>query len=196
MERLRALAPAAYLVALLLVAIPLSEVVVSTLPAHPGTAHWRFGAAGMLSRALMTPLLGLLLAAGLAIALGHRRTLRTLTLLAVLGAAALLLLLPLFGLDALEVRARIQPAARGAFGLAAVQAAGKIVLAAVGLLLLARGGWRAGREAAEQEAGRRRAASPLLFTRPSAAPPVAAVGAGEAPPAEEASPAEEGPTES
>lgn len=176
MRQLRALAPAAYVVALLLVTIPFSEVVVSALPARPGDASWRFGAVGMLSRALMTPLLGMLLAAALAVVLGHLRTLRTLTLLAVIGAAALLLLLPLFGLDALEVRARVQPAARLAFGLAAAQAVGKIVLAAVGLLLLARGGRRASRAAAEAGASRRDAEGPGLLRRPGA--PAAAAGEG------------------
>lgn len=166
MERLRSLAPSAYLVALLLVLVPLSEVVLSAQPVRLGDANWRFGAVGFLSRALMTSVLGLLLAAGVALACRQRRTLRTLSVLALLGAILLLLVLPLFGLDTVEVRSRIQPQARAALLAAAVLAVGKILASAAALLLLARGGWRASRRAAREEE-KQRAESPILIRQPA-----------------------------
>lgn len=91
----RALVLAGYLIAAMLVLIPLSEVLMAGLPLRPASVTWRFTAGQTFSRALMTPLLGLLLALGIALAFRHKRG------VLVLGAAS-----AAFGLLALTVAAR------------------------------------------------------------------------------------------
>ena len=81
------------------------------------------------------------------------------------------LALPLFGLDTVEARSRIQPQARAALLAAGGVAVGKILASAAALLLLARGGWRASRRAA-REAETQRAEGPIHIRPP--APPAAA----------------------
>ena len=54
-----------YLLSLYLITTPMVETVAAIYPISLGEPAWRFGAAGLLSQALMTPLLGLLIALGL-----------------------------------------------------------------------------------------------------------------------------------
>jgi hypothetical protein len=139
----RALVAALYSIAFMLMLIPLSEAALSVWPMRAGTASWRYGATGLVSRALMTPLLGLAIASGAAIALDHRRMLRTLAVAAALGTLLLVSASGLFALDALEVHNRVRLDARSAFYAATLQATAKIAAAITVLALVAIGGWRA-----------------------------------------------------
>ena len=135
MEAFRRLTVPACILALALVVIPLADTAAGLWPLQPANPHWRFGAFGVLSRALLLPALGAMLLLGLS--LGHRR--RRLLLGVVFGATALLMCagLGLFALDALEVRAAVRPELLRTFDAAAALAVLRHTTAAVLLLGLA-----------------------------------------------------------
>jgi len=135
--------PGVYGVAFLLIVVPLTDSVLGVLPLRLGQAAWRFGSLGLLSRALMTPLLGLAVAMVMAAYLGQRRTLRSLSVFAFLAAAAALGAVILFALDALQTRATVRPDVTHTFDKASVEALLKYLLDALVAGLLGLGGWRA-----------------------------------------------------
>jgi len=49
-----------YLVAFSLLVIPPIDALMQTMPAHPSEPRWRWGAFGLLSNAMMIPMIGLL----------------------------------------------------------------------------------------------------------------------------------------
>lgn len=171
------MAVAAYLVAAGLIVVPLAETFLSVWPLHPGTVSWRFGAAGLLSRGLLTSLLGFMLAVGLAAFLGHRRTLR---LLAALSGFGFLLLVPavmLLALDAMQLKHSVRPQVSTGYDLAAIGAIMKMFLACVVTALVAIGGWKMSRRAK-----RAPAAAPPLAYRPRKAEPTRSQPSSSAPP--------------
>jgi hypothetical protein len=76
---------------------------------------WRFGAVGLLVRAIMTPLVGLAVVFGTAVLLEHRRVLRLVSVLSWVGAATLVVLMGVFGLDLVEFRGLVRPESSLAF---------------------------------------------------------------------------------
>lgn len=142
---MRALTAAGYGVALSMVVIPLGDTLVNLLPARLYEPQWRFGAVGMASSGLLTPLFGLALATYVALAARHRRTLRVLSLLAGTGFLLLLLAAANFVLDAFQTRPNVVPEARARFYAASAQALAKMGLIGCVTLLLAIGAWRADR---------------------------------------------------
>jgi hypothetical protein len=138
----RAVIAGAYAVALLLVLVPLSEMTLRVWPLRMAEPSWRFGAVGLFSNALMTPLLGLTFAGMLAYIYGHRVTIRTLAVL--LGVSGLVITgaIGMFVLDALQMRASVVPEAKLAFDVASAQALMKLGVFALISFVLAFGGWR------------------------------------------------------
>lgn len=160
----RQLTVVAYLVAALMLIIPVLEVVLSVWPLRVGETSWRFGTVGLLSQALLTPLLGALVLVLLAVTLGHRRTLATVSVVAALLALALLVVIPIFGLDAIQMRTRVRTDAHRAFDLSSVLATIKLTAAFVVSLLLAIGSWKM-RKAVMRRAPSAGAEAPLLAAR-------------------------------
>ncbi|HET9983616.1 MAG TPA: hypothetical protein VFQ38_08510 [Longimicrobiales bacterium] len=146
------------MMAAILVVFPAAEAMLSLMPWQLGVTAWRFGAAGLLSRALMTPMLGLLMLAGLAVLLEHRRFLRVLSVASLVVAVALIVVLGTFLLDALQMRGQIRPDLKKPFDVASLQAAAKFAVSAVWLGLLAVGGLRAARRGRTERRGERRSA--------------------------------------
>jgi hypothetical protein len=124
----RRLAPCLYLVAFILIVLPLFDAAMSTVPFRPGNVQWRFGAIGLLSSTLLTPGLGSLLAVVTAVTLQHVLVQRILAILSWVAAAAVLALLVLFTLDALQTRPMVRPEMRMAYIVASTTAAGKLLL--------------------------------------------------------------------
>ncbi len=141
----RALVFVFYAICTLLVLVPLLETIVSVSPLSPSQVAWRFGAAGLFSRALMTPLLGLTLLAVLGLLFNHRGTLLTVAGLCAFGALCLVVAQILFILDALQMRGQVRPDARTAFDMATLLAVLKIAVAFVVCVGLAIGGWKTAR---------------------------------------------------
>lgn len=158
---------ATYLVAVLLVAIPWTDTLARVLPARADEVAWRFGALGLSSRALMTPLLGLVLIAGTAVARGHRRVLRALAVVAGLAAATCTVAAGIFALDSLQMRGQVDPEIVQEFDISTVPALVKMVLVAVTLVPLSVGAWKsADAVGAGRRAGWGRDQRPPIAMRP------------------------------
>ncbi len=130
-------------VALLLIASPLADLVAALLPMRPGEVSWRFGAYGLLTNSLVTPILGLAIILVLS---GLRQRKRAAALTGAVCAALALLLIggfALFVLDYLQLRQAVGVAARGPYDSAAFKAMVVAVLEAGVLLSMAVAGFRA-----------------------------------------------------
>lgn len=149
----RPLITVVYTVAALMIVVPLLEVVLSVWPLRYGQTSWRFGSIGLMSQALMTPLLGMVLLVGTAVALGHRRTLLAISVFTLLIALILLVIVPTFALDAIQMRAQVRPTAHRAFDFSALLASIKLSLTLAITLLVAVGAWKAQRQMARRTPG-------------------------------------------
>ncbi len=141
-----------YFFAFLLVFWPVADFVTNTVPLQFGNPQWRYGFAGLMAGYLNTPLLGLVLAIGLALWQRHGGVLRFLAVIQVLGALVLLLVMAMFALDVVQVRAGRPPASLPSFIAGAVISEGKHFTSVVALLLLGIGSWKSVPRQAESRA--------------------------------------------
>jgi hypothetical protein len=154
MSQPRQLSAPAYLTALTLVLLPLVDGFLQVLPIRVHDPRWRFGTFGLMSNALMIPLLGLFVALAAAVAFDHRRFQRVLGVVAFVTALVVLVLLAVFGLDALQVRSQIKPPAQFAFNVAGIMATAKSLLAIVGLVAVGVAGFRGVKPSRETKVAR------------------------------------------
>jgi len=161
-----------YVLAGYLILAPLAEYLAAVWPIRLGYAGWRLGAAGLGSRSLMTPLLGLLLAVVLAVHCGHWILARLLAVASAVAGIIALVAIPVLTLDALDIKAGVAAGPRGlvtAFDLATVGAL-LVLMATVAITFaLARGAW-VGTGAAAWDArhnGNRTAVSSRIYFRAS-----------------------------
>jgi hypothetical protein len=124
----RQLAAPAYLVAFALIVIPPLDALMQVIPFRLHDPRWRFGAFGLLSNAMMIPVTGLLIAFVVSTLFEHRVLQRTLGMLSLAVATATVGVLIVFGLDALQVRQQVPPAAQLAFRVASTTAVTKSIL--------------------------------------------------------------------
>jgi hypothetical protein len=132
------LAPCLYLLAFILILVPLVDAAVSITPFHVRNVQWRFGAIGLFTNTLLTPGVGFTLAVVTAALLQHFRTQRVLSILAWISVVVLLGLLVVFALDALQTRAMVRPEMMRPFVLASTVAACKLVLWTIAFIVFAR----------------------------------------------------------
>lgn len=145
MTEQRRLAVPSYLVAAMLIAIPAFDAMMSVAPPHFGDPHWRYGAFGLLSNALMIPAAGVLILLVTASTVEHRVTLRVVGVASWVIAIVALLGLVLFALDALQTRAAVVPAMILSFRVATITAAAKMIVGVVAFAAFGRAGWHGGR---------------------------------------------------
>jgi hypothetical protein len=141
----RRLAVPSYLVAAMLIAIPAFDAMMSVAPPHFGDPHWRYGAFGLLSNALMIPAAGVLIVLATAWTLEHRVTLRVVGVASWVVAIVALLGLVMFALDALQTRAAVVPAMVLSFRVATITATVKMIVGVVAFVAFGRAGWYGGR---------------------------------------------------
>lgn len=134
MAQQRQIAPAAYLVALAFLLIPPFDALMQVLPFRIHDPKWRFGFFGLASNALMLPMAGLLIAFMVTVVFEHRRFQKVLGILSTVAAVALIIALGIFALDALQVRAEVNPARILAFKVASLTAALKAILGIITLV--------------------------------------------------------------
>lgn len=158
----RPLAWSCYAIGVLLVLAPLADLVAGLGAATPGGVPWRFGAIGLLSGALVIPMLGLGLCFAGAVILEHRLVLRLLSVLGVVLLLVIGVLLGLFALDTLQVRLQVPQEAKRAFDLAALKAAGTLLLEVMVLAVLAVNTHRAAAALAGRAHARKRDGTPLV----------------------------------
>lgn len=132
---LKRLATAGYVLVALLWFIPLIDFVGNVWPLRPGDTQWRFGSEGLLAGFLLTPFLGLALAAALAAWRENAGTMRFLGWMAGLAALALIVICGDFALNAVQIRSTIQPPTVHRFDLGAAKAVVEYGLVAVGLVV-------------------------------------------------------------
>src|SRR5688500_11437285 len=133
MDRYPKLVWPTYLVAFMLIAIPLFDASMSVYPFGLGNEQWRFGAIGLFSNAFMIPATGLLIALVTALVFGHFTFLRMLGILCLVGAVFVFLLILLFTLDSVQARLIITPQAKFSFVVASFTAGAKMILAVLTL---------------------------------------------------------------
>lgn len=134
-----------YLVALFLVAAPVTDLILRVSPMTPSSVEWRYGVTGFISLSLEAPLIGLFLALVVAGVLRHDRTVKALGVLALLGSVTLVALGGVFALDAQQMRSMLNPAIMQSFQISALLALTKYGLAAILVGLMGWVGLRLGR---------------------------------------------------
>jgi hypothetical protein len=137
-----ALAGPLYLVAGLLVVMPLIDFAMSIGPAQFTSLQWRFASVGLLSGYTLMPLLGLAMALGLAVLTRQRVAQRVLIALCLTLAVVILLIAVGFLLDVLQLRTTVPADGRPAFESASMRALVKHLLVGCAFWYL---GWRARR---------------------------------------------------
>ena len=142
MRSTRHLALPVYSVGALLVFLPLIDFVLSVFPIRVHEAQWRFGAEGLLSRALLTPILGLLIWFLLASFLEQRGVLRLIAGFCSLIDVILAVVIVSFSLDALQVRGQYPADAKVAFIFTAVMALVKHTSFFLASLAMGMASWR------------------------------------------------------
>jgi|SRR5688572_3649480 hypothetical protein len=118
MSTARPLVLAGYPVAALLVVTSLADVLPKILPFQLGNQDWRFGAMGLAFNALVTPLLGLAIAAAVALLAGHRGVLLMVSVLFLLLAGFVAIGGTTFLLDSGKVTANLGAEASRSFRVA------------------------------------------------------------------------------
>ncbi len=159
---LRPLAWSLYAIGLLIFLAPLGDLAAGVGSLNPGAGPWRFGVAGLLSGALVLPIVGLGLWFAAAVLLEHRTFLRVLSLLTGILFLVVGVTLVMFALDTFQVRVQVRQDAKRAFDLAAGKAAVTFLLEAVVLAVLTVNLHRAAQAVASTRHHRRAEASPLL----------------------------------
>lgn len=131
-----------YFFTFILVFWPAADLITNTWPIQLGRLQWRYGFMGLLAGFLHTPILGLALAMVLAYAMAHRRILRLLSAVNLLGAFVLLAVLLFFALDVVQIRNTVPAERLPSFQAGALIAELKHLTSFVVLTLLGIGGWR------------------------------------------------------
>jgi hypothetical protein len=164
---IRSLLWSGYAIAIILIAFPVADLVTNIWPPRFAELQWRFGAVGLLSGFVLTPILGIVGLMAMAIALGHRRVLRAVAgldlALAVAGFATLIL----FALDWLQMRSTVNDDVVHSMDVGSLKAIAKHLLSALTLGWLGAAGWRAGRPGPGVEENR--SGTPLV--RATGSPP-------------------------
>jgi hypothetical protein len=138
-----------YCVAILLPCLSAFDYLVTIWPMQPSEPRWRFGAMGLLSGFILTPLLGAALAIVVANSRRHFAALRAIGVVCLVLAAILCVAWAGFGLDAIELRKGAVPDARRGGDLGAVKAILKLGAAIGAAAWLGVGALRQGRVPAE-----------------------------------------------
>lgn len=119
---LRKISSGLYLIAALLIVVPIIDFVTSIFPYLPSSTKWRFASSSLFAGFLLTPLLGVALAMLVAGLMNHRSVLRWIGILSFLVALALLAISALLALDVVELRATAEQDVRMAVVLSGARA--------------------------------------------------------------------------
>ena len=142
-----------YFLLFLLFLWPATDYLTTVWAPRLGEVEWRYGAIGLLTAHLLTPVLAMGLAMVVAFALRHRGALKALSVLSLVGALILIVAMGFFALDVMQLRNVRPPESLPSFQAGALIAELKHFTAFIALTLLGLGGWStAGRLADADEA--------------------------------------------
>jgi hypothetical protein len=168
MNRYRYISWPVYLVAAMLVLLPVAEFVISVWPIQASVVRWRFGAVGLFSGALMVPILGIFIAYAAALLLEHRAVQRAISVLSGVMVLVLVVAAAGFVLDALQMRGQVRSEALRAFDAASAMGLAKMSLAMFTMLSLSVSGWRSARVGAPEKRARKNRVTAPVMARPAA----------------------------
>jgi hypothetical protein len=138
MSDLRRIAAPAYVVAVVLILLPLAEVLASTSPWRLFDARWRFGFFGVISNALLLPATGLFIAFVAATLFNQKTVRRIIGFIAAVAALICSIGLAVFVLDALQTRAAVRPEMQSNFSTAAIAAGARVIVSLIVCAVIAR----------------------------------------------------------
>jgi hypothetical protein len=164
---MRRIAVALYLIAALFLLTPVLDFVASVWPLRIHDIQWRFATGGLLSGYLLTPLLGLLLAMIAAALVEHRGVQRSLGVLSIVVAVALIGIMGVFTLDVLQLRGDVNPQLKGSYQLASSKALIKYVSSLVAFVWMAIISFRISAKPALAKAGKQLEADPIFVVQQS-----------------------------
>jgi hypothetical protein len=128
------------MMAAIMIIVPITETGLSMLPFRFGEVSWRFGASGLFSRSLLTPIIGLLLVLVTAVSVEHLKVQRVAGVVALIASLLAFGMLCLFVLDTVQLRTQAPPDRRAAMLFAAGEAVSKLGLFTIVLAFMARSG--------------------------------------------------------
>lgn len=156
-----------YFLLFLLFLWPATDYLTTVWAPRLGEVEWRYGAIGLLTAHLLTPVLAMGLAMVVAFALRHRTTLKALSVLSLVGALILIVAMAFFALDVMQLRNVRPPESLPSFQAGALIAELKHFTAFIALTLLGLGGWStAGRLRDANEAAEKPKRGPDLVKKP------------------------------
>ncbi len=132
----------AYLVSLAIIVIPIVDALVSLFPWRFGNSPWRFGAVGLISNALLLPVVGLLVLFVVGWIREQRGLTRAIGIFGFVASALCVIAQVAFVLDSLQTRAQVSAEMRLSFNVASITAALKTLLAGVTFFVFGIAGWR------------------------------------------------------
>ena len=148
-----------YLVAVLLVALPLVQGLMQIWPLQLTNIQWRFGAANALSGILLLPVMGLSLLLVMARGLGSTVLARMVGIVASLFTVSLLASLVVFGLDAQQLKTIVSSQMSAAFNVTTIRVGMLTVVFIVAYAFIALMGFMALPGSAANRPAAKRAAS-------------------------------------
>ncbi len=158
----RPLLKAIYPMGALLVVAAVLDPVVRTYPFQPTVLSWRFGAVGLFSDSMVGVLFGLgWLVAGAAI-LQQRRALQLLSALTLAFGIGLAVIIGVFSLDALQIRAGAAPGFKPALDASVMKALLMMGLTVPVAIVAGVAGWKSSKQSLATAAAPRRATAMLL----------------------------------
>jgi hypothetical protein len=119
----RSIVWAIYAVALVLLVSPLADLMGAVLPPRMGEVSWRFGAFGLTTGALVSPILGLAMLKVAGVLLEHRTVVRVVAVIDLILMLILLGGLAFFALDFVQLRATLAASSLGQYDMAGFKAA-------------------------------------------------------------------------
>jgi hypothetical protein len=158
-----------YLLALLMIIVPLFDGVMSVWPLQLSEERWRFGAVGAISNLTLIPLLGFLIALFIAAALDHRRVRRILGWVCAILAVLLAAVVVVFILDFFQTRAMVRPQYKHPMTVATITSLFKQVLTVITLVLLSGVGLSGPKGAGRKAKSKEHAPPPSLIPLPGSA---------------------------
>lgn len=164
---MRRLAVALYLIAALFLLTPVLDFVASVWPLRIHDIQWRFATGGLLSGYLLTPLLGVLLAMIAAALLEHRVVQRSLAIVSIVVAVALVGVMGVFTLDVLQLRGDVNPQLKSSYQLASSKALIKYVSSLVAFVWMSVIGFRISARLVPVKGGKQMEADPIFVVQQS-----------------------------
>ncbi len=151
---IRPFASSLYLVAALVVVLPMIDLVLTFWPFAPGSAEWRYGAVGLLSGFVLTPLMGMTLAVVIVHSIQSAAGIKVTSILNIAAGGVIGVATLMFILDALQVRGNVPLEGRGTFDIGMVKAILKNGTSALAFLWMGIVGMRAPRAGGSSEGGK------------------------------------------